>query len=49
VFHELRLSGFSNAGIVPMTDERSWLNESGCCLYECKVFDSDTDAPWADS
>jgi len=42
--HELRLAGFSNARVMPTTDETGWLRESGCSLYECTVPGGSADA-----
>lgn len=41
---ELHLAGFSGAHRVPVTAGMSWLSESGCSLYECKVLDDNADA-----
>jgi len=35
--YELRLAGFADARVVPITDDTAWLRESGCSLYECTV------------
>jgi SAM-dependent methyltransferase len=37
VADELHLAGFSGAHAVPATTGMSWLQESGCSLYECTV------------
>ena len=42
--HELRPAGFSDARVVPTTDEIAWLRESNCALYECAVRGRNTDA-----
>jgi SAM-dependent methyltransferase len=37
ILDELHRAGFTNAHRLPTTDETSWLRESGCSLFECKV------------
>jgi SAM-dependent methyltransferase len=44
IVDELHRAGFSDARLVPSTTESSWLNESGCSLYECRVLSNNADA-----
>ncbi len=44
VLHELQHAGFAGAHVVQPTERMSWLKESGCTLYACKVAGTMADA-----